>query len=228
MMLDKDSMNRTIDDAELRKRIVEELDFDPSINATHVGVAVEDGVVTLSGHVASYAEKIEVERAVRRIKGVTAIAEEIEVRFAGDKKRADDEIASRAVSILEWYGLLPDEPIHVTVQKGWVTLDGQVDWQFQKKAAEEAVHKLSGVVGIVNNIAIAVHVEPSDVQKKIEDALRRRTEAEARAIRVKVHDRQRVCLEGIVDSWDEREAAENAAWSVPGVQFVDNRLSIVR
>jgi osmotically-inducible protein OsmY len=221
-------MKRPTDDAELRKRVLEELLFEPSINATHIGVAVEDGVVILSGHVASYAEKFEVERAVRRIKGVAAIAEQIDVRYPSDKKTADDEIARRAVHILEWYGVLPTEAVRVTVQKGWLTLNGQVNWQYQKRAAEDAVRKLSGVIGIANNIAIAAHVEPSDVQKKIEDALRRRTEAEAKAIRVKVREQSKVCLEGLVDSWDEREAAEDAAWSVAGVQSVDNRLSIVR
>jgi osmotically-inducible protein OsmY len=221
-------MKRSTEDAKLQKRVLDELEFEPSINAAHIGVAVEDGVVELSGHVASYAEKFDVERAVRRVKGVTAIAEEIEVRYPGDKRTADDEIARRAVHILEWYGVLPQEAIRVTVQKGRLTLDGQVNWHYQKKAAEDAVRKLSGLVGITNNIAIAPQVETSDVQKKIEDALRRRAEAEAKAIRVKVHDRSKVCLEGLVDSWEEREAAENAAWSVAGVQSVDNRLSIVR
>jgi osmotically-inducible protein OsmY len=227
-MAGKSSMKQSTEDAQLRKRVLDELEFEPSINAAHIGVAVEDGIVSLSGRVASYAEKFEVERAVRRIKGVTAIAERIDVRYSSDKKTADDEIARRAVHILEWYGVLPEETVRVTVQKGWLTLDGQVNWHYQKKAAEDAVHKLSGVVGITNNIAIAHSVQPSDIQKKIEDALRRRAEVEAKAIRVKVRDRTKVCLEGFVDSWDERQAAESAAWSVAGVQSVDNRLSIVR
>lgn len=227
-MTSKSSMKRSAEDAKLQKRVLDELEFDPSINAAHIGVAVEDGVVSLSGDVGSYAEKFEVERAVRRVKSVTAVAEEIEVRYPGDKRTADDEIARRAVHILEWYGVLPKEAIRVTVQKGWLTLDGQVNWQYQKKAAEDAVHKLSGLVGITNNIAIAPSVAPLDVQKKIGDALLRRAEVEARAIRVKVRDRTKVCLEGLVDSWDERQAAESAAWSVAGVQSVDNRLSIVR
>jgi osmotically-inducible protein OsmY len=178
--------------------------------------------------VGSYAEKFEAERAVRRIKGVAAIAEQIEVRYPSDKKAADDEIARRAVNILEWYGVLPHEAVRVTVQKGWLTLDGQVNWHYQKKAAEDAVRKLSGLVGVANNIAIVSGVEPLDVQKKIEEALRRRTEAEAQAIRVKVRDGHKVSLEGVVDNWDERDAAESAAWSVAGVRSVDNRLSIVR
>ena len=227
-MAGKGSMKRSEDDANLQKRVLEELEFEPSINAAHIGIAVEDGIVSLSGHVASYAEKLEVERTVRRIKGVTGIAEQIDVRYPSNKKTADDEIARRAVHILEWYGVLPKETVRVTVQQGWLTLDGQVNWHYQKKAAEDAVRKLSGLVGITNNIAIDYRVEPLDVQKKIEDALRRRAEAEAKAIHVKVRDRSKVCLEGFVDSWEEREAAENAAWSVAGVQSVDNRLSIVR
>jgi osmotically-inducible protein OsmY len=227
-MTPKDIMERRVNDTELRKRILEELEFEPSVNAAHIGVSVEDGVASLTGHVGSYAEKLEVERAVRRVKGVIAIAEEIEVRFASDKKTADDEIAKRAINILEWYGILPQEQLRVTVQNGWLTLDGQVNWQFQKRAAEDAVRRLSGLIGVINNVTVIPSVEPSDVQKKIEDALRRRAEAEAQAIRVTIRDRYNVSLEGFVDSWDEREAAENAAWSVGGVQSVNNRLSIVR
>jgi osmotically-inducible protein OsmY len=217
-----------MDDKQMRQRVLDELEFEPSIDATHIGVTAEDGVVTLSGHVGSYSEKFDIERAVRRIKGVTAIAEEIEVRYPGDKKISDDEIAKRAVNILEWYAIVPQEAVHVTVQRGRVTLSGQVNWQYQKKAAEDAVRKLSGTIGISNNITIAPKVEPSDVQKKIEDALRRRAEVEAKTIRINVRDRNKISLEGMVDSWDEREAAENAAWSVAGVQAVDNRLTIVR
>jgi osmotically-inducible protein OsmY len=227
-MAGKSFMKGSKEDSNLQKRVLEELEFEPSINAAHIGVVAEDGVVSLSGHVASYAEKFEIERAVRRVKGVTAIAEQIEVRYPSDKKTADDEIARRAVHILEWYDVPPREAIRVTVQNGWLTLNGQVDWHYQKRAAEDAVRKLSGLVGITNNIAIAPSVQPSDVQQKIEDALRRRAEVEAREIRVKVQDRTKVCLEGRVDSWDERQAAEAAAWSVAGVQSVDNRLSIVR
>src|ERR1051326_1444295 len=207
-----------IGDMELRTRVLEELEFEPSVNATHIGVSVEKGVVSLTGHVGSYAEKMEAERAVRRIKGVAAIAEEIEVAFPSDKKTADDEIAKRAINILEWYGILPQEQVRVTVQKGWLTLDGQVKWQFQKRAAEDAVRRLSSLVGVFNNITVMPSVEPADVQKKIEDALRRRSETEAQAIRITVRDHCKVSLEGVVDNWDEREAAENAAWSIAGVQ----------
>ena len=217
-----------MDDKQLRQTVLDELEFDPSIDTSHISVAAEDGVVTLNGHVGSYYEKFDIERAVRRIKGVTAIAEEIGVRYPSDKKISDDEIAKRAVNILKWYAVIPHEAVQVTVQRGLVTLSGQVNWQYQKKAAEDAVRKLSGTIGIVNNIIIAPKVEPSDVQKKIEDALRRRAEVKAKTIRINVRDRNKISLEGVVDSWDEREAAENAAWSVAGVQAVDNRLTIVR
>jgi osmotically-inducible protein OsmY len=217
-----------ISDIELQKRVLEELAFEPSVNAAHIGVSAEDGIITLTGHVGNYAEKQEAERAVRRVKGVTAIAEHIEVRYPGEKKTADDEIAKRAINILEWYDVLPRESIQITVQNGWLTLEGRVNWQHRKKAAEEALRRLSGLVGIVNNIVVVSPVDSSDVKKKIEEALRRRTETEAQAIRITIRDRNNVSLEGVVDSWDEREAAENAAWSIAGAQSVDNRLTIVR
>ncbi len=217
-----------MDDKHLRQTILNELEFDPRIESTTVGVAVEDGVVTLSGHVSSYVEKIAVESAARRVRGVRALADELEVRYPNDKKTADDEIAKRAVKILEWYDLIPRHAIEITVQRGWIVLSGQVMWQYQKKAAEHAVRKLSGIAGVVNNIVIKPAVYSSDVKKKIEDALARHAEIEAQEIRVSVRDGNKVSLEGKVDSWEERQAVENAAWSVAGVQSVDDRLTIVR
>ena len=227
-MTRKKATERHVGDVELCTRVITELEYEPSVDATHIGVSVEDGVVCLTGYVGTYAEKLEAERAVRRVKGVIAIAEQIEVRYPSHKKTADDEIARRAVRTLEWYGVLPQEAVQITVQDGWLTLNGQVNWQYQKQAAEDAVGRLSGLIGITNHIVIAPAVEPAGVQKKIEEALRRRAGIEAQAIRVTVHDRHKVLLEGIVDSWDEREAAEKAAWSTVGVQAVDNRLAIVR
>ncbi len=217
-----------MDDKQLRQHIVEELEFDPRINAANIGVAVNNGVVTLTGHVSSYVEKIAAEKATRRVKGVRALAEELEVRYPNDKKTADDEIAKRALKILEWYDLISGNGIQVTVQRGWVILSGEVMWQYQRKAAESAVRKLSGIAGVVNNILIKPAVYPSDIKKKIEDALARHAEIEAQAIRVIVREGNKVSLEGKVDSWEERQAVENAAWSVAGVQSVDDRLSIVR
>lgn len=215
-----------MDDKQLRQAVIDELEFDPRIDAANVGVAVDDGIVTLTGHVSSYVEKVAAEKAARRVKGVRALAEELEVRYPNDKKTADDEIAKRAVKILEWYDLVPRHPVQVTVQRGWIVLSGNVMWQYQRKAAENAVRKLSGIAGVVNNILIKPAVYPSDIKKKIEDALARHAEIEAREIRVTVRE-GKVSLEGKVDSWEERQAVENAAWSVVGVQSVDDRLTIV-
>jgi hyperosmotically inducible protein len=213
-------------EAFLRQIIIEELEYEPSLDATHIGVAVEKGVVTLTGHVASFAQKHAAITAVRRINGVRAIAEEIEVRYPFEKKIADDEIAKRAVDILDWDSLIPDQAIQVLVRNGWVTLTGDVDWHFQKKSAEDDIRKLSGVHGIINDIAIKPRVQATDVQKKIEDALRRRLEGEVKGIRVTVQDGSKVILEGFVDNWNERQAIETAAWSAPGVKVVDDRLSV--
>jgi len=217
-----------MDDKQLRQNILDELEFEPSINSVNIGVVVEDGVVTLTGHVSSYAEKLAAERAVRRIKGVRAIAQEIEVRYPSDKKTADDEIAKRALSVIEWHAMIPRDAVKVTVQKGWVTLAGEVNWQYQKKSAEDAVRKLSGVTGVINSISLKATVSVSDIKRKIEGALARHAHVEADGIRVNVQDGNKVMIEGRVDSWEEREAIEDAAWSVAGVQAVDDRLTIAR
>ena len=175
-------------DLQLHQDILEELEYEPSVNAAHIGVVADNGVVTLSGHVGTYAEKTAAIAAVRRLKGVKAIADEIEVRYASDKKTADDEIAKRAIDILDWDTMVPSGSIQVRIRDGLVTLSGSVDWYYQKKAAEEDVRKLSGVRGVVNDIEIKPRVHASDVKRKIEDALRRRTEIEAQGVRVTVRD----------------------------------------
>jgi osmotically-inducible protein OsmY len=215
-----------MDDKQLQQCVLDELEFEPSIDAAHIGVAVDSGIVTLTGHVTSYAEKTAAERAARRVKGVRAIAQEIEVRYPSDKKTSDDEIAKRALAILKWDAMIPNDAVKVTVQKGWVTLAGDVSWQYQKKAAEDAVRKLSGVTGVTNTILIKPMVYASDIKRKIEDALTRHAQVEAQAIRVEVRDGNKVSLEGKVDNWEQREAVESAAWSVPGVQSVDDRVTI--
>jgi osmotically-inducible protein OsmY len=213
-------------DLQLRQDVLDELEFEPSLNAAHIGVTVDGGVVTLSGHVTSYAEKLAAIAAVRRIRGVKAIAEEIDVRYVTDKKTSDDEIAKRAVDILGWDTLVPSGSIQAVVRDGWVTLTGNVDWYYQKKAAEDDIRKLGGVRGVINNIAIRPPVKANDVKRKIEDALRRHAEIEAKAIRVTVQDNDRVVLEGKVDNWDEKYAVETAAWSAGGVKSVEDRLTI--
>ena len=209
---------------QLRQDVVDELEFEPRVDAAHIGVAVDKGVVTLTGHVASYAEKQAAIAAVRRVKGVRAIAEEIEVRYPLDKKTSDDEIAQRAIDILGWDMMVPSDSIQVMVHNGWVTLTGNVDWHYQKKQAEEDVRKLSGVRGVTNTIEIKPSVQAEDVKRKIEEALKRHAEIEASAIRVTVRERNKVLLEGKVGSWDERNAVENAAWSAPGVKSVEDRM----
>jgi len=213
-------------DKQLRLDIVDELDFEPSVNATHIGVAVDCGVVTLSGHVSSYAQKFAAIAAVRRVRGVRAIADEIEVRYPNDKKISDDEIAKRAAKILAWDTLIPQNSIQVTVKNGHVTLAGEVNWWYQRKSAEDDIRKLSGVAGVFNDITIKPAVSIPDVREVIESALKRRVEAELKDVRVTVHGGNKVILEGKVRDWNERFAIENAAWSTPGVKQVEDHLTI--
>jgi osmotically-inducible protein OsmY len=213
-------------DSSLRQDIIDELDFEPSIDAADIGVAVEDGVATLTGHVPTYAQKITVEDVVRRVKGVKGIAQQIEVRPFGTNRTADDEIAKRALSTISWNTAIPDDAVQVKVQEGWVTLTGKVEWQYQKTAAADAVRDLAGVVGVTNRIEIASRASAFDVKKRIEDALKRNAEIEAQAIRVNVLDGGKITLDGKVHAWSERRAAERAAWSAPGVKVVDDRITI--
>jgi osmotically-inducible protein OsmY len=214
-----------ISDLELRQDVLDELEFEPSVNAAHIGVTANKGVVTLSGFVMSYAEKAAAERAARRVKGVKAIAEEIEVRLPSDIKRADDEIAARAIDILKWQVGLPAERLTVKVEKGIVTLAGEVDWQYQKADAEHVVHKLSGVIDVVNHIRVAAPLHASDIKEKIQKALQRSAEVEASRITVQTEG-GRVVLSGKVRAWYERDIAERAAWSAPGVTEVQDHLTI--
>ena len=213
-------------DSQLRQHIIDEFEFDPSFDAAHIGVAVDKNVVSLTGHVNSYAEKVAAIAAARRVKGVHAIAENIEVRYPFQHKTADDQIAKRASDILNWDILVPKGAIDVLVQDGWVTLSGNVDWYYQRTAAEEDVRKLSGVCGVTNKIAVQPRLDSANVKSKIEAALKRHTELEAKAIRVTVKNGNTVVLEGKVDNWDERRAVENAAWSAAGVASVEDRLTI--
>jgi osmotically-inducible protein OsmY len=215
-----------MDDLTLRQSILDELEFEPSIDAANIGVAVDDGIVTLTGHVGSYVEKLTAERVVQGVKGVRAVAQELEVRFPGDRKSADDEIAKRALDLIAWDTTVPKDQVRIKVQGGWITLSGEVEWYFQKQAAEHAVRKLSGVVGVLNELTIRPRVvDESDVKSRIEDALERNAEIEADGIHVGVAGSS-VTLEGAVHSWHERAVAQRAAWSIPGVSFVDNRLAI--
>ncbi len=212
----------------LRDDILDELAYEPILDAAHIGVAVDQDVVTLTGHVSSYAQKLAAISAVRRVKGVHGIADEIDVRYSPDKKTSDDEIAKRAINMLVWDSVVPSETVQVTVHDGLVTLTGKVNWQYQKSSAERDIRKLLGVRAVVNNIEIEPRAKAENVRSKIEAALQRHAEVEAKDIRVTVRDDSEVLLEGKVRSWDEKAAVENAAWSAPGVKNVKDRLTIGR
>ena len=214
-------------DFDLQRDILEELNFEPQVDPAHIGVMVDQGVVTLTGHVSSYAEKLAAEQAVRRVQGVRAIAEEIEVRVPNHKKTADDEIAKRVLDILSWDSALPQNAIRITVQNGWVNLEGEVDWQFQRAAAQNRVGNLSGLVGIINNITLNARPQSPQIQRNIEAAFRRNAKIAPDTVRVSVLDDGQVVLAGRVHNWTERTAAEDAAWSVPGVTFVENHLTVL-
>jgi osmotically-inducible protein OsmY len=212
-------------DAQLKKDVTAELDWDPSINAAHVGVAVDDGVVTLTGHLGTYAEKYAIECAVKRVRSVKGIAVELDVKLDPGHVRGDSDIAAAAESAFKWHGLIPTDAIQVMVEKGWVTLTGEVNWDYQRREAGKVVRTLTGVVGVSNGIALKAVAAPADVSKRIHDALIRHAEAESRLLEVTV-DSNTVTLHGTVDSWSERAAASSAAWSAPGVAKVVNEIKV--
>lgn len=214
-------------DAQLKTDVSAELEWEPSINASHVGVAVDNGVVTLTGHLDTFAEKFAVERAVQRVQGVRAIALELDVKLEPGHKRSDSEIAAAAESALKWHSLVPDEKVQVKVEKGWVTLKGEVDWDYQRRSAEQAVHPLTGVVGVSNSITLKSRTTPTNVANRIREALTRHAEREAKHIEVIVNG-SAVTLRGNMDSWAERAAAYGAAWSAPGVLSVVNEIKVQR
>ena len=215
-----------MNELKLRDDILDELAYEPIVDPAQIGVAVDQDVVTLTGHVASYAQKLAAISAVRRVKGVHGIADEIEVRYSSDERTSDDEIAKRVINVLSWDSVIPSNAIQVTVRDGLVILTGKVNWYYQKSSAERDVRGLSGVRSVVNNIEIEPHARPEDVKKKIEAALRRHAEIEAKDIRVTVRDDDEVLLEGKVRNWDEKFAVENAAWSASGVKNVKDKLTI--
>jgi osmotically-inducible protein OsmY len=214
-----------VDDKILRQCIIDELDFDPRIHSANIGVAVDGGIVTLTGHVPTYPQKAFAEQAVKRVKGVRGLAEELKVQFAGADAFSDEEIAKRAIAILDFNVLVPKGAVTVKVEKGWITLSGEVPWEYERTAATADLRKLRGVMGISNLVTVKPHATTFDVQQRITEALKRSAEVEARNVKVNVHD-GRVTLEGHVDTWADRQAVERAAWSAPGVHAVEDHVHI--
>jgi osmotically-inducible protein OsmY len=210
-------------DEEIQKQVFSELKWDARIQPNEIGVIVKDGVVTLTGWVDSYLKKWEAEDAAHRVAGVKAVANEIEVKLSIE--RTDPDIAEAAVRALEWDAGIPSDKVKVTVSKGWVTLRGEVEWQFQKEDAERVIRRLSGVKGVSNLIMVKPATTSSELKKKIEDALVRNAELDANRITVEVQGSKAI-LKGTVRSWAEKQEAERVAWSAPGISLVENRIVI--
>lgn len=212
-------------DSDLKKDVLAELLWDPLVPETKIGVAVNEGVVTLSGHLDTYAEKVAAKRAVERVAGVKAIAVELTVIPVGLHQRTDTEIATSIEHVLGWNTSVPQDHVTVTVEKGWVTLNGELDWNFQRRAVERMIRPLKGVVGITDNIRLKELPVSVNISTRIQDALTRQAVREAQRIEILV-DGSVVTLRGHVHSWAERNAAEGATWSAPGVSRVNNQLVI--
>ncbi len=215
----------TKSDSQLKKDVESELEWDASITANNIGVAVKDGVVTLNGHLHSYAEKYAAERAAQRVQGVKGLAVELDVRLGAATRRTDAEIAGAAEQALRWHALVPDDRVKVMVEKGWVTLSGELDWDYQRNYAIKAVRPLTGVLGVTNSMSVKPLVIPADIKSRIQGALERQADREARNIEVVVSGGT-VTLKGQVHSWAERTAAQGAAWSAPGITSVVNELRV--
>ena len=212
-------------DTLLQTRVLAELKWRPSVDSAHIGVTADDGIVTLTGQVQHYTEKLAAENAAKDVFGVRGIANDIKVEPEGSLKQSDKDIATAAIGALKWDYEVPDGKVKVVVNDGWITLDGTVDWQFQRDAADRCVRYLLGVVGVTNKISIKPSAKWIDVKTKIEDAFRRNADLDARRISVVTSD-GRVTLTGTVRSWSERDAAVSSAWAAPGVTRVEDDLVI--
>lgn len=210
---------------ELKTDVLDELAFEPSLDEAGIGIAVNDGVVTLTGHVKSYAEKMAAERAAKRVHGVHGIANDLKVELWPGFQHDDTDIAQAAVSALRWNTWLPEGAVTVVVKDGWVTLDGSVPWQYQKIEAERSVAHLQGVKGVSNQVAVKARVQATQVERRVQSAFQRAASLDARQVHVETAGNV-IILRGTVRSWAEHEDAERAAWSVPGVTGVRNELGI--
>ena len=213
-------------DLQLQRDVLDELKFEPSIREAEIGIAAKGGVVTLTGFVDSYAEKFSAERTAERVGGVKAVADEIKVKLPGSHQRSDTDIAHAAVNALRWDIQVPDDRIKATIEDGWIALEGEVEWQYQKWAAEGAVRNLTGVKGVTNLIAVKPKKASTyEVGQKIKDSLRRHAERDADKITIEAKD-GRVTLRGTVSSFAERQDAERAAWQAAGVTNVDDFIAV--
>jgi osmotically-inducible protein OsmY len=213
-------------DKEIQQTVLRELEWEPMVKSTEIGVAVKDGIVTLTGTVDSYSKRYHAERAAKRVYGVKAVVNDLVVKLAVSAERTDEDIARSAVTALASRTTVPSDKIKITVRDGWITLEGEVEWGYQKEAAESAVRYLMGVKGVINLISVKPKVSPADIRAKIEDALKRTAELDARRISVETKD-STVILRGAVHSWVEREEAEKAAWRAPGVTKVEDQIVVV-
>jgi osmotically-inducible protein OsmY len=212
-------------DEQIQANVLEELKWDTRVRPNEIGVAVKDGIVTLTGWVDSYLKKMAAEEAAHRVPGVKAVANDIEVRLPGFAERTDTDLAAAVLNALRWDAAIPTGKVDVTVSQGWVTLKGEVEYAFQKRDAERAVRRLSGVKGVSNLIVVKPQVFPTDLKQQIERALIRNAETDARNITIEVEG-SKVILRGTVRAYAEKQAAEDTAWSAPGVTEVENRIVI--